>query len=255
MNSDNLTLLEIITKHTPANLDDFVEQNIHIIDSISNYLENEKKEGNRQTPHNKLVFTGLQMISFDKEGLFQNSLKVVICLQDPYPTDAACGICMASIHKPVQKSLNIFYKRIRDTYKVKDPENNQYCEEDGTLKPITNGDVRGWCSQGILMYNTSLTTKMGETRSHVQAWSQFTQVFIKYLSEKFPFLVFVMLGKDAQICEKYINKNKHTCILSSHPASRDLTTGFHICDIFNQINEILESHMREPIAWEQCYYN
>lgn len=253
MNPNNLTLLEIITKHTPANLDDFVEQNLHIIDAISNYLENEKKEGNTQTPHNKLVFTALQMISFDREGLYRNSLKVVICLQDPYIRKGqACGIAMATIGQPVQKSLGIFHKRIRDTV---EPSNPAYCDEEGRLLTISSGDIRGWCAQGVLFYNAALTTRIDENRSHVQAWSQFSTSFMKYLSEKFPFLIFVFLGRDAQRLGKYINKNKHHIIEELHPVARDPTIGFAKTNLFNEINDTLKSHMRDPIDWTDYRYD
>jgi uracil-DNA glycosylase len=104
------------------------------------------------------------------------------------------------------------------------------------------------------MYNAALTTREREIGAHLDTWQCFTARMIEWLSETYPFLVFVMFGKEAQGYGKYINSNKHAILKTSHPAGRGYNHGFHDCDIFNEVNKILETNKREPIQWENYQY-
>lgn len=241
------------------------KENEHIIQAISNYIEsdistpclNEKTKRMDLptiTPRVELIFSAFYLVSFDPYGLHNNSLKVVLLFQDIYPTaGAACGVALASLNDSVQSPLLNFYHRIQDTYI------NTITSDDGQIAKVpypdlTTGDIRGWCTQGVLMLNSSLTTRVGELESHIEEWSMFTMQLIKYLSETFPFLVFGLFGKRAQKYKKYINSNKHSILETSHPTKRGNTYGFGQCNIFNEINECLVGNLREAIQWQSYKY-
>lgn len=249
------TLLQMVTNHSPPMLEEFFTNNKHIIEAISNTLDIEENEsytdryGNRVkvkiTPNISMIFSAFHLVSFDKQCMFTNSLKVVLLFQDTYPTPgAACGIALATLNGNIQDSLMNFYKRIQDTYI---PSNMPKCPD------LISGDIRGWCNQGVLMLNSALTTRAGQIGSHIDQWSIFTTQLIKYLSDKYPFLVFGLFGKVAQGYHKVIGA-KHAVHMTSHPSGRGMNYGFNKCDIFNAINTDLANNYRPTILWENYKY-
>lgn len=255
-------LLEFVQNHMPGSLTTFFNDNIHIIRAISNYLDMDascerknkfnKNVKNIITPRIEDIFSALYFISFDPYGLFDNSIKVILLFQDTYPTPkTACGIALATMDGGIQSLLKNFYNRMQDTYfpEVKNQDNEKIkCDN------LINGDIRGWCAQGVLMLNSALTTRENETESHISEWALFTTQFIKYLSDNFPYLVFTLFGKKAQSYKKYINSTKHTLITTSYPSDRGIQYGFGKCDIFNEINDNLIVNLRQPIQWENYSY-
>lgn len=257
-------LLKFVKNHMPVSLTTFFNDNMHIIQAISNYLDMDsgckrkdrynKNVSNIITPRIENIFSAFYLISFDPHGLYDNSIKVILLFQDTYPTPgAACGIALATMNNKIQPSLKNFYDRIQDTYF---PEVINQDNEKTKIKcdDLKNGDIRGWCTQGVLMLNSALTTRENETESHMSEWALFTTQFIRYLSDNFPYLVFALFGKKAQSYKKYINSTKHTLIETSHPSGRGIQYGFSKCDIFNEINDNLIANLRQPIRWENYSY-
>lgn len=197
-----------------------------------------------------LILSTFNLVSMDEEGMFPNSLKVVFMFQDTYPTPGcACGVATATIGRPPQPTLANMFQRLRETYHPK--------KENGESIPInmpTDGDIRGWCTQGVLMYNAALTTMERKIGEHIDAWGIFSQRMIEWISTRFPFVIFVMFGAEARKYGKFIDKNRHRVLETSHPSGRGYYAGFDKCDIFNEVNTILSDHKREPIAWERYAY-
>lgn len=258
---------ELVEIYTPCLIREFMEANSHIVDGISNYLDCEAENSQRITPRTELILSTFHLVSMDPYDLFPNSLKVVFVFQDPYPTPgAACGVATATLNGEVQPTLSNIYKRLYETYKpkvsrkvlVEDPESNQMVEVvqevEDKMPNLVDGDIRGWCLQGVLMWNTSMTTRERETQSHMDAWSLFSEQMMRWMSDTFPFIVFVLFGKKAQELKKFINGSKHHIIETSHPSGRGYHYGFHTCNIFNEVNEQLVLNRRPPIKWENYNY-
>lgn len=227
-----------IKKYPPAFMDSFIDENGHIIEAVANYIENQ----DNVTPPIDKVWDAFHLVSFDRYGLFRNSLKVVIMLQDPYPTPGtAMGVALATTNGTIQPSLANFHRRIKETgHQVPD---------------LRSGDIRGLAAQGVLLLNASLTTVTGEINAHTDVWDLFTTQLVKWLTKTFPFLVFVFMGRNAARYGDYVtDKNRHPIIETSHPSGRGYHYGFHECDIFNQVNEQLTNHGREPIDWCDLHY-
>lgn len=274
----NMKFEELVRSYAPVLLKKFMHDNWHIIEGISNFLESEQEESKKGrpkiTPRIELLLSAFHLVSFDPYGLLPNSLKVVFLFQDPYPTpNLACGVATCTLNGYPQLTLTNIFKRLSETYRIPyqavDKIKEKVQGEDGKeveiekeiavtkykdMPPLVGGDIRGWCTQGILMWNTALTTREHEMEAHISEWSLFTDQMIKWMSDTFPFLIFVCLGKKAQLYQKHINASKHIVLASSHPAGRGYNYGFNKCDIFNEINTELKKNLREPIQWEDYKY-
>lgn len=267
-----MKFIELIENYCPFWLREFANANSHLVQGMSNFLEQEEGDSNkglkaRITPRIELILSAFHLVSMDPYDLFPNSLKTIFIFQDPYPTPgAACGVATATLTGNVQLTLSNIYKRLTETYKpkiirriqIEDPETHQQVEieqeSEGKLRNLTDGDIRGWCLQGLLMWNVSMTTREKETEAHIEEWSLFSQQMMKWISDTFPFVVFVLFGKKAQLFKKHINASKHHIIETSHPSGRGYFYGFDKCNIFNEVNQQLTSNYRTPIKWENYNY-
>jgi len=70
---------------------------------------------------------------------------------------------------------------------------------------------------------------------------------IKYLSDKFEGLVFILWGGNAFSKVEFIDKDKHHILVSSHPSPLGCrkpmkgNSSFNDCDHFNQCNKLLNT--------------
>lgn len=230
---------------------------MHIVDGISNFLEIEDDDGKKITPRIEMIFSTFYLVSMDPYDLYPNSLKVVFLFQDSYPTPgAACGVATATLNGVIQPTLKNLYTRMKDTYQPKKKiiSDDKEIEVDIPIPYLIDGDIRGWCTQGVLMWNAAMTTREREVGAHLEEWSLFSQQMMKWMSETFPFIVFVLFGKKAQMYKKYIDVSKHHIIETSHPSALGARYGFNTCDIFNEVNESLIENKRYPIQWEKYQY-
>jgi len=261
---------EFMQEYCPVHMQPFMDENMHIIQGISNFLEREildaeKGLKNRITPRIELIMSTFYLVSMDTYDLFPNSLKVIFMFQDVYPTPgAACGVATCTLNGHTQPTLSNMYRRLSETYPpnitttVEDPETHQKIEitqpRQQIVPPLIDGDIRGWCSQGVLMWNAAMSTRERETEAHMAEWSLFSEQMMKWISDVHPFIVFVLFGKKAQLMKKFINTSKHTIIETSHPSGRGYYYGFDKCNIFNEVNDHLSLNKRLPIKWENYNY-
>ena len=115
--------------------------------------------------------------------------------------------------------------------------------------PNRSSDFNYLAEQGVLFLNSALTVRQFQSNSHAKIWKNYTDGVITRLSEKMPFLVFILLGKNAQSKKKFINVEKHGVIEEVHPSPLSAYRGFFGSQIFSRCNQILEDHSLEPIAW------
>lgn len=114
-----------------------------------------------------------------------------------------------------------------------------------------HGDLSSWAQQGVLMYNSALTTKLGKSNAHQAIWSKYTNALISHMSAKLDKIVFVLLGNDAKEKKSLIDGKKHIILEWGHPSplsslnQSDNPRNFKYCTAFKRINEILE----QPIVW------
>lgn len=123
-------------------------------------------------------------------------------------------------------------------------------------KKPTEGNLQKWSSQGVLLLNTSLTVEKGKPNSHQYIWSDFTNEFIKVITEMKNDLIIVLWGGFA-LKKKKIMKNQdvHKFIISSHPSPLgyknkiETYNSFYETDCFGKINDYLIDNNKKKIKW------
>lgn len=167
----------------------------------------------------------------------KNSIKVVILGQDPYPNyNQADGLAF-SVSKTnfLPGSLKNILKEVKNNYNYAQP---------------LSGDLTTWAKQGVFLLNQILTVEKKKPLAHKNiGWEIFTTNVLKILNKEHSNLVFVFLGKQAQLQISLIDKNKHCILATSHPSPLGAHWGFLGSKIFLKINNFLLNQQKKPILW------
>ena len=154
-------------------------------------------------------------------------VKVVILGQDPYHEKGqAHGMCFSvKPGVPVPPSLQNIYKELHD-------ETGMEIPSDGYLK--------GWADQGVLLLNTVLTVREHYANSHKgKGWEILTDRIISLLGERQQPMVFMLWGANARSKKALIRSDRHLIIESAHPSPLSAYNGFFGCRHFSQANRFL----------------
>lgn len=112
-----------------------------------------------------------------------------------------------------------------------------------------NSNLTPWAEQGVLLLNRALTVREGSSKSHYNAWLNFTNTIIELVNEKKHNIPFVLIGSEAREVKKLITK-AHTVIETYHPAyNARREESWDGKDCFNIINEQLRDQQIEEIKW------
>ena len=180
-------------------------------------------------PPKELVFNAFCKTS-------DQNLKVVILGQDPYINkNQAMGLSFSVPEgEKLPPSLKNIYKKL----------NNK-----------TSGDLTSWANQGVLLLNTSLSVRAGKSNCHSKIWKNVTDYMIKYISDKFDNIVFILWGRNALDKKKLIDESKHNLLISSHPSplsySKKLGSYCSFADNnhFEECNKLLINIGKSAIDW------
>ena len=185
-----------------------------------------RDHGGNLFPNRDNVFRAFSECPLDR-------LKVVILGEQPYNSAHADGLAFSTSRMgPVPPSLWIIFSKIfRDT-----------CPN----VSHTNGNLRRWAQQGVLLLNSWLT--IGQNRGSIR-WGDFTGHVIDRISERYIYsIVFMLLGgKAIARSGRIINaNNRHLILQSSHPSPRGAfcdiqrgVTAFADCRHFSRANDFL----------------
>jgi uracil-DNA glycosylase len=202
-------------------------------DDIMKKLIKQTQDGKRFTPTMKNWFRAFEECPYD-------DLKLVIVGQDPYPgVNQADGIAFSqSTSDELQPSLKYLFDGIdRTVY------NNQgYIDR--------NMDLKRWSNQGVLMLNTALTTNIGKVGQHHAIWQPFTAYLFDHLTWNCPGLVYIYMGKQAQLWADAVNDNNYKFKIS-HPASASYNNQaiWDCGDVFKETTEILKNNFNHTMNW------
>ena len=197
-----------------------------ITNEVQNLLDNYDEK--RYSPCRKSIFKALELTPL-------NEVKVIILGQDPYPIPGDAMGLSFSVNRSdkLPKSLKNIFKELELEY--------------GHSRVF--GDLSDWASQGVLLLNTILTVEVNKANSHKNlGWQTTTNHIIRQIND-LDYVVFVLLGKQAQIYKCMIDQVKHTIIETSHPSPLSSYRGFFGSDIFKNINYALIKQDKEPIKW------
>ena len=159
------------------------------------------------------------------------SIKVLLIGQDPYPTQGvACGLAFAvsSGAKHPQSLKNLMKELATDL--------------PGTSN---SGDLSRWSSQGVMLLNSALTTKIGDAGAHAKLWSSFTKAVIAELDSKN--LVCLSLGEHAKKLSETIGLGE--VVQATHPSPLSASRGFFGSRIYSRVNSALQTKGLPPIDW------
>lgn len=201
---------------------------------IRRKIKMRKRVGERIVPRHRDRFRAFSVCPY-------NELKVVIIGQDPYHGYAfinnkeipqANGMAFSvSPGVPIPPSLRNIYKELNN---------------DG-FSSSSEGQLDKWAQQGVLLLNTSLTTKAGTAGAHMEIWSEFTEQIIRHLVKHKKNLVFILWGNHA-IGYSSLIKNHHI-ITSPHPSPFSANTGFFGSKPFSKTNDYLRENGIQVIDW------
>ncbi|MDR0936302.1 MAG: uracil-DNA glycosylase [Oscillospiraceae bacterium] len=199
--------------------------------AIDAFLASEYAAGALCPPRKIDVFRSLFLIA-------PSDVRIVVVGQDPYPNAGdAHGLAFSvpysldSEHKALPKSLKQIYGVI---------------ESNGFKPDVSCGDLTRWVSKGVLLWNTFLTCKQGESRSHAKIWSDFgiSRALFEYLNTLEQGIIFLLWGADAKNLGKLITNTQHTVLSAAHPGARNplaLADAFQTCTHFRQASDILQT--------------
>ena len=200
----------------------------------------EMGDSNRLAPVPSLIFEALRYGTPD-------DVKVVIIGQDPYPTPGESqGLCFSqSKGGKIPKSLErIFGCLERAGLRSK-----------RTIAP--SGDLRSWAVQGVLMLNTTLTTRIGAQKAHAKLWKPFFTLFLTRLCKaraNAP-LHFMLWGNDAlklaPIARGHVvHEWTHPSLMADNRLH--VERQFISCTHFEDVNAALAADGRRPISWDNA---
>ncbi|AOZ73040.1 uracil-DNA glycosylase [Boudabousia tangfeifanii] len=164
-----------------------------------------------------------------------SEVKVLILGQDPYPTPGdAMGLSFSvSPTSALPRSLRNIYREL---------------EDDLGIPPATNGDLRPWCQQGVMLLNRVLTVTPGEPASHQKlGWEEFTAAAISALVARQKPLVAILWGKAAQSATPLLGQTP--IIASAHPSPLSASRGFFGSKPFSRANAALVAQGQTEIDW------
>ena len=192
---------------------------LSLLDQISSHLT-----GNF-LPHESKIFRSLE--------IHPDLVKIIILGQDPYPNAKhATGLAFSvpSTVSPLPASLrNIFIELESDLGLVR-----------------KNGDLSDWCSQGVLLLNTSLTINLENKSAHTKiGWQKFAESLIANLSKRK--VVGILWGKPAQEMRHYFAEED--LFTSAHPSPLSAYRGFFGSKPFSRSNSRLVEKGLTPVEW------
>ena len=198
--------------------------------SLSDFLEQEERDGAVVYPSRELIFNALSTTSFE-------SVKVVILGQDPYHGAGLAHGLSFSVLPGIKAppSLSNIFKELNADLNLVIPD---------------HGCLQSWAEQGVLLLNDTLTVRQGDAGSHQgQGWERFTDQIVRLLNDNKQDLVFLLWGSHAQKKGSIIDREKHYVLTCAHPSPLSAYRGFFGCGHFSATNEYLIKKGADPIDW------
>ncbi len=188
-------------------------------------------------PNEKLILHAFRLCKF-------SNLKCVLIGQDPYISrDLACGLSFSvPTGAKIPPSLINIYKSMKNC---------------GAIKVIPDhGNLEKWVAEGVLLFNSALTTISGLSNAHKGIWHPFARQMIRAIAQ-LPNVCFILLGESAANYS-YDIPDTARIFKWGHPSPQNHASNFAACDVWIQVNKYLNSRGIVPINWELvnfCFEN
>jgi len=198
--------------------------------SLCAFLAAEEQAGKTIYPPSSEIFNALNHTAFE-------SVKVVIIGQDPYHgVNQAHGFSFSvQTGVDVPPSLKNIYKELNTDVNMEIPG---------------HGCLTSWADQGVLLLNAVLTVEHANAGAHQgKGWEVFTDRIVQLINEKREGVVFLLWGSYAQKKGKFIDREKHCVLTTSHPSPLSAYRGFLGSKIFSKTNTYLLTSEQAEINW------
>ena len=171
-----------------------------------------------------------------------SSVRAVILGQDPYiKAGQAQGLSFSVPDgASLPPSLRNVFKELQGDLGVSAP---------------TTGSLLAWAARGVLLLNTVLTVREGESDSHKgKGWEAFTDAAVRAVVAKPEPVVFLLWGAKAQVKLPLIQGSPHPVVVAPHPsplARSPVTNKAMFLDTkpFSRANKALQALGAEPLDW------
>jgi uracil-DNA glycosylase len=223
-----MSLIQSIPQDWQCLLPDLVEQSWWQV--LEAFVEQEYRSETIYPPRSELF----KALEYTPPSL----VRVVILGQDPYPgAGQAHGLSFSVLENtPIPKSLQNIYKEMATDLGVSAPK---------------QGCLRRWAEQGVLLLNTVLTVRAGQSNSHrKQGWEQFTDLLLYNLAERSQPCAFVLWGLPARKKKELLMRPQHLILESPHPSPLSAYQGFWGTRPFSRINDWLKAQNLSEIDWQ-----
>lgn len=163
--------------------------------------------------------------------------KVIIIGQDPYHGPGqAQGLCFSVPDSiPAPPSLRNIHKALAIDLGVPEPKRH---------------DLTPWATQGILLWNTTLTVRAATPLSHAKlGWDIITNAVLSKLAARENPPIFVLWGSHAANAAAPFLHERHDTIRAVHPSPLSAHRGFFEHRPFSTINGILRVRGEQTIDW------
>lgn len=186
-------------------------------------------------PAQENIFRAFELCPYDK-------CHVVICGQDPYPNKKyATGLAFSV---PAKEGLPPTLRNILE--ELKHDVTNE--------SEAFSGDLASWAKQGVLLLNTSLTVREGESESHAQLWGDFAiHILTAVNTHKQDPLAFVLWGNRAKKIGAALEQDKcagpRSFLYAPHPSPLSAYRGFFGSRPFTKVNSFLAKYDIPQIDW------
>jgi len=172
----------------------------------------------------------------------EREVRVAIIGQDPYPSyEMATGVAFSVPRVLLPADWPHTLKIIL----------GEYSTDLGFSLP-SHGDLSGWTSRGVLLWNAIPACQSGHSLScDWDEWSFLTGEIVDRLSRKG--IVFVFLGQVASRFADRVDLSRNRVIRTSHPSPRGIRsskTPFTGSRLFSTANARLVELHQEPVDWE-----
>lgn len=199
-------------------------------DRIATGLDAAVADGAVLAPPPADIFRALRLTPLDR-------VKAVILGQDPYPRPGdAHGLAFSYLGaRAMPPSLKIILAELG---------------ADLGCEPPRRGDLTAWAGQGVLLLNAALTTRAGESGTHLRlGWSALTDEAVAAVSAARPAVAFLLWGASARARASLIDRGRHLVIESGHPSPLNRARDFPGTRPFSRANAFLAEHGIAPVEW------
>ena len=119
------------------------------------------------------------------------------------------------------------------------------------LEMQRRNDLTFLAEQGVLLLNSALTTVLGDSKIHLEAWKPFISFVIDTLNREKTDLLFTGFGTYANDLLRKVDKSKHMVIELEHPAaSAYASRNWDHNNVFTKTDEFLSRKGKDCILWD-----